>query len=172
MIIRRPSPIVWLAALAAAATVSACATQPAAEPAAKPAASSTPAPKAPAPSGAAAAAAQPMTPPALQHVVQGALMKDPEARWQSAADIARQLRWIRSPESSSSAVRPSLPHPRSRERLLWATLVGLVAYYSGDAAASAIQTYGLYAAGAIAVGVVAIFLGLRWWERRMIAEDS
>ena len=34
--------------------------------------------------------------------------------------------------------------------ILWATLVGLVAYYSGEAAASAIQTYGLYAAGAIA----------------------
>jgi cytochrome c len=58
MSIRRSSPIVWLAALAAAATVSACATQPAAEPAAKPAASSTPA----APS--ATAAAKPMTPPA------------------------------------------------------------------------------------------------------------
>ena len=66
---------------------------------------------------------QPMAPPALQHLVQGALMKDPEARWQSAADIARQLRWIRSPESSASATRPSLPHPRSRERILWATLV-------------------------------------------------
>ena len=41
--------------------------------------------------------AQPAAPPALQHLVEGALMKDPEARWQSAADIARQLRWIRSP---------------------------------------------------------------------------
>ncbi len=66
---------------------------------------------------------QPMAPPALQHLVQGALMKDPEARWQSAADIARQLRWIRSPESSASATRPSLPHPRSRERILWTALV-------------------------------------------------
>jgi eukaryotic-like serine/threonine-protein kinase len=77
---------------------------------------------------------QPMAPPALQHVVQGALMKDPEARWQSAADIARQLRWIRSPESSASAPRPSLPHPRSRERILWATLVvvlvGFVLWYA------------------------------------------
>src|SRR4029077_5233391 len=77
---------------------------------------------------------QPMAPPALQHVVQGALMKDPEARWQSAADIARQLRWIRSPESSASAPRPSLPHPRSWERVLWATLVvvlvGFVLWYA------------------------------------------
>jgi Tol biopolymer transport system component/tRNA A-37 threonylcarbamoyl transferase component Bud32 len=64
--------------------------------------------------------AQPAAPPALQHLVEGALMKDPEARWQSAADIARQLRWIRSPESSASAARPSLPHRRSWERWIWA----------------------------------------------------
>ena len=39
-------------------------------------------------------------------------------------------------------------------------------------AASAIQTYGLYAAGAIAVAVVAVVLGLRWWERRVVANDD
>jgi membrane protein DedA with SNARE-associated domain len=55
--------------------------------------------------------------------------------------------------------------------ILWATLVGLVAYYSGDAAASAIQTYGLYAAGAIVVAIIGIVLGLRWWERRMVADE-
>ena len=56
--------------------------------------------------------------------------------------------------------------------ILWATLVGLVAYYSGEAAASAIQTYGLYAAGAIAVATVGIVLALRWWERRMVAGEK
>lgn len=56
--------------------------------------------------------------------------------------------------------------------ILWATLVGLVAYYSGEAAASAIQTYGLYAAGAIVLVVVALFFGLRWWERRMVANEK
>jgi membrane protein DedA with SNARE-associated domain len=56
--------------------------------------------------------------------------------------------------------------------ILWATLVGLVAYYSGHAAADAIQTYGLYAAGAIAVVTVAFVLGLRWWERRMVANED
>jgi membrane protein DedA with SNARE-associated domain len=55
--------------------------------------------------------------------------------------------------------------------ILWATLVGLVAYYSGNAAASAIQTYGLYAAGAIVVAIIGIVLGLRWWERRMVADE-
>jgi membrane protein DedA with SNARE-associated domain len=56
--------------------------------------------------------------------------------------------------------------------ILWATLVGLVAYYSGEAAASAIQTYGLYAAGAIVLVVVAVFFGMRWWERRMVANEK
>jgi membrane protein DedA with SNARE-associated domain len=55
--------------------------------------------------------------------------------------------------------------------ILWATLVGLIAYYLGDAAASAIQTYGLYAAGAIAVATIAVFFVLRWWERRMLSEE-
>ena len=37
---------------------------------------------------------QPMIPPALDHVVQGCLAKDPDSRWQNAGDIARELRWI------------------------------------------------------------------------------
>jgi len=37
---------------------------------------------------------QPMTPPALDRVVKTCLAKDPEDRWQSAADIKRELRWI------------------------------------------------------------------------------
>jgi membrane protein DedA with SNARE-associated domain len=56
--------------------------------------------------------------------------------------------------------------------ILWATLVGLVAYYAGEAAANAIQTYGLYAAGAIALVTVAVVLGIRWWERRMLANED
>ena len=54
--------------------------------------------------------------------------------------------------------------------ILWATLVGLVAYFAGGAAADAIQTYGLYAAGGIVVATVAVMLGIRWWERRMLAK--
>ncbi len=62
---------------------------------------------------------QPLAPPALQHVIHGALMKDPDSRWQSAADIARQLRWISSSDSSSNLARPALPHPKWRERGAW-----------------------------------------------------
>ena len=56
--------------------------------------------------------------------------------------------------------------------ILWATLVGLVAYYLGGAAADAIQTYGLYAAGGIVVATVGVVLGLRGWERRMLANEE
>ena len=37
---------------------------------------------------------QPLTPPALDHVLSVCLAKEPDDRWQSAADIARELKWI------------------------------------------------------------------------------
>ena len=78
---------------------------------------------------------QPLAPPSLQHVIQGALMKDPDSRWQSAADVARQLRWISSVDSKSGASqRIALPHPRWRERAWWgaalAALLGLVLWFA------------------------------------------
>jgi Tol biopolymer transport system component len=78
---------------------------------------------------------QPLAPPSLQHVIQGALMKDPDSRWQSAADVARQLRWISSVDSTSGAQqRIALPHPKWRERAWWSTglavLLGLVLWFT------------------------------------------
>jgi membrane protein DedA with SNARE-associated domain len=53
----------------------------------------------------------------------------------------------------------------------WATAVGLLAYYAGNAAADAIQRYGIYAAVVIAVAVVlGWFLthsGKKWLENRL-----
>ncbi len=37
---------------------------------------------------------QPMTPPALDRLIRKCLAKDPDSRWQSAADVADELRWI------------------------------------------------------------------------------
>ena len=37
---------------------------------------------------------QPMTPPALDHLVKTCLAKDPDERWQSAGDVKRQMAWI------------------------------------------------------------------------------
>jgi membrane protein DedA with SNARE-associated domain len=55
--------------------------------------------------------------------------------------------------------------------ICWATAVGLVAYYAGNAAADAIQRYGIYAAGGIAAAVVIGFFathyGKKWLEDRL-----
>src|SRR5262249_15967716 len=37
---------------------------------------------------------QPMTPPSLERVVRKCLAKDPDDRWQSASDLASELKWI------------------------------------------------------------------------------
>src|SRR5450755_2943207 len=37
---------------------------------------------------------QPLTPPALERTIRVCLAKDPEARWQSAGDLSKELRWI------------------------------------------------------------------------------
>ena len=51
--------------------------------------------------------------------------------------------------------------------IVWAAAVGLVAYYGGQAAADAIQTYGLYAAAAVVVLVVGGAVGLHFARRRL-----
>jgi membrane protein DedA with SNARE-associated domain len=55
--------------------------------------------------------------------------------------------------------------------ICWATLVGLVAYYVGDAAAKAIGTYSLIGGIAAAVLAVAGYLVFRRIERRMVEEE-
>lgn len=56
--------------------------------------------------------------------------------------------------------------------IVWATSIGLLAYYAGRAAADAISKYGLYAVLVLAVLVVAGFLGHRWWRRRRETETA
>ncbi len=71
---------------------------------------------------------QPMAPPALDHVVRGCLAKDPDARWQSAADIARELRWISTSSQSGAAVPTLRPGRKNLERVGWIALaIGLLA---------------------------------------------
>jgi Tol biopolymer transport system component len=63
-------------------------------------------------------AIQPMTPPALDRVVKTCLAKDPEDRWQSAHDVASELKWIA--EGSQAGVPvPLITRRRARERLAW-----------------------------------------------------
>ncbi|GAC1432619.1 MAG: hypothetical protein NVSMB68_05060 [Thermoanaerobaculia bacterium] len=56
-------------------------------------------------------AIHPLTPPAFEHVVARCLEKDPDDRWQSAHDVAEELRWIAKGEES--------PSMRRRSRVGW-----------------------------------------------------
>jgi eukaryotic-like serine/threonine-protein kinase len=48
----------------------------------------------------------PMTPPAFDRIVRTCLAKDPEERWQSAADIKRELQWVAEGSQEVSTVAP------------------------------------------------------------------
>ncbi len=52
---------------------------------------------------------QPLTPPALEHLIARCLQKAPEDRWQSAHDVAEELRWIGSGSGQASAVPVARP---------------------------------------------------------------
>jgi len=51
--------------------------------------------------------------------------------------------------------------------IIWATVVGLIAYYGGKALAETIARYGLYAGIAAAVGIVVAWLGFRFARKRV-----
>jgi eukaryotic-like serine/threonine-protein kinase len=69
--------------------------------------------------------AQPLTPPALDRVVKKCLAKDPDDRWQSAADLYDELKWIA--ESGSHAGNTTLATPGARSRGLWRRLAAFAA---------------------------------------------
>ena len=78
---------------------------------------------------------QPTTPPALEHVIRKCLAKERDDRWQSAHDIAANLRWL---AASDSAAGPAAPYGRRKGKrevavavvaavaLIAATLLGVL----------------------------------------------
>jgi len=64
---------------------------------------------------------QPLAPPSLERVIKQCLAKDPDERWQSAGDIARELKWIADGGSQASAPAEIVPHRRKSQYLPWAT---------------------------------------------------
>ncbi len=69
---------------------------------------------------------QPMTPAALDRAVKTCLAKDADERWQSAHDLASELRWI-AEGPRTGAVAPALARRKIRERLFWGlTVVALL----------------------------------------------
>ncbi|MGA7292523.1 MAG: protein kinase [Terriglobales bacterium] len=68
-------------------------------------------------------ATQPLTPPAFEHIISACLAKNPDDRFQTAHDVALQLKWIT--QSGTPAVMPSKNNGKSRELLVWRILTAL-----------------------------------------------
>ena len=66
---------------------------------------------------------QPMSPAALDRVVRKCLAKDPEDRWQNAADLGSELRWIGESGSQTAVAIPVATRRKNRERLAWAVAI-------------------------------------------------
>ncbi|MEA2329530.1 MAG: eukaryotic-like serine/threonine-protein kinase, partial [Thermoanaerobaculia bacterium] len=71
---------------------------------------------------------QPLTPAAFEHVVAKCLVKDPDRRWQSAYDIAEELRWIAAGQSGASGTQVRAKAPsRVRTAIPWLLAVAAMA---------------------------------------------
>ena len=73
----------------------------------------------------------PLAPAALERLVQRCLAKNPEERWQSAHDLATELRWME--ESDLSAGTRTAPNASRARRTRWAAAAGLTALALGAA---------------------------------------
>ncbi len=62
---------------------------------------------------------QPMSPPALERLVQTCLKKDPEERLQSARDVKLHLEWIGEAGSKAGVPAPVVSRRKTRQRLAW-----------------------------------------------------
>ena len=82
-------------------------------------------------------AVQPLTPPALEHVIRKCLEKEPDDRWQSTHDIAGELRWISETGSQTGVAAPLVARRKTRQRILWSVAavagiaLAIASYFAG-----------------------------------------
>jgi Tol biopolymer transport system component len=69
---------------------------------------------------------QAMTPPALDRVVRSCLAKEPDDRWQSAKDVASELKWISEAGSQAGVAAPIVHRRKHREALAWTIAAALL----------------------------------------------
>jgi eukaryotic-like serine/threonine-protein kinase len=62
---------------------------------------------------------QPLVPPALDHVIQRALAKDPDDRWQTARDLRQELKWSAENAALPSGAVSAAAGGGKRETLAW-----------------------------------------------------
>ena len=78
------------------------------------------------------AATKPLTPPALEHAVKKSLAKLPDERWQSAGDLASELKWI-AEAGVESATRGFAARPATSRLVVWVAAIILLAIASSIA---------------------------------------
>jgi Tol biopolymer transport system component len=76
------------------------------------------------------AALQPGTPPAVERLVARCLAKDPDDRWQTARDLAAEVRWI-AESGAPSGLAARSPSIRAREAAAWVVAVVLGSVVAG-----------------------------------------
>jgi eukaryotic-like serine/threonine-protein kinase len=76
---------------------------------------------------------QPQAPASLERLILRCLAKDPEDRWQTARDLAAELRWIAETGSGATAAAPGATN-RPRRAALWGALAGAALTAAGLAA--------------------------------------
>ena len=77
-------------------------------------------------------AAKPMTPPALDHAIKKCLAKLADERWQSASDLASELKWIGEGGSQAVSATPRERSGKTKERIAWLTAcVAVLALIAG-----------------------------------------
>jgi eukaryotic-like serine/threonine-protein kinase len=81
---------------------------------------------------------QPLTPPALEHLVKRCLAKDTADRWQSARDVMHELKWISEAGSQVGVAAPAAVQRAKRGRLAWLA-VGLLGLVLGVAVTAAVM---------------------------------
>ena len=74
----------------------------------------------------AASSLRAQVPPALDRVLRKRLAKDADARWQSARDLADELKWIREADTAPDALGAGISQPRVRTAVLTAIVLTLV----------------------------------------------
>src|SRR4029077_20707438 len=69
---------------------------------------------------------KPLAPPALEYSIRKCLAKTPDERWQSASDLASELKWVAEGSSQAGVAAPLARQRRNRERMAWAVAAILV----------------------------------------------
>jgi Tol biopolymer transport system component len=115
----------------------------------------------------------PLTPPALDRLVRRCLAKDPELRWQSAGDLAHELRWIAA-GGVDAATGGRTPNPAMRDArpnlsAAWVVGVSLAVVGLAIAAAIAITRVRSDASAVVKSSLPVPDMGARFFQRDMFA---